>query len=214
LLSESRQEALIEKILDDAKKEADEAVERSRKTAQGVLDEKRDEARKKAEGESESLIKAAEDQARSIIESSIANSRIRMNWMALSEKEKIIDRVFDEVKKKLREFTRTNEYDKILKSLIEEGAIAAGGGELQVHLNSYDYQRNLALDQLSNNVEKATGLRTMLRKATDPANTIGGALIKSKDGKVAVDNTLEALIERRRKDLEPKISPLLFTKTD
>lgn len=214
MLSESRQEALIEKILSDAKKEADETIERSRKTAQGILDEKLQEARKKAEEESGSLIKAAEDQARSIIESSIANSRIRMNWMILSEKEKIIDRVFNDVKKKLREFTRTNEYDKILGSLIEEGAIAAGGGELQVHLNSYDYQRNLALDQLSNNVEKATGVRTMLRKATDPANTIGGALIKSKDGKVAVDNTLEALIESRRKDLEPKISALLFTKTD
>jgi len=214
LLSESHHEALIEKILDDAKKEADETIERSRKTAQGILDEKREEAKKKAEEESGSLIKAAEDQARSIIESSIANSRIRMNWMILSEKEEIIDAVFSEVKKKLREFTSTNEYDKILKSLIEEGAIAAGGGELQVHLNSYDYQRNLALDQLSKNVEKATGVKTMLRKATDPTNTIGGALIRSKDGKVAVDNTLEALIESRRKDLEPKISTLLFTKTD
>jgi len=212
-LSESRQ-TLIEKILGDAKKEADENIERSRKTAQGVLDEKREEARKKAEGESESLIKAAEDQARSIIESSIANSRIRMNWMILSEKEKIIERVFDEVKKKLREFTRTNEYDKILESLIEEGAIAADGGELQVHLNSYDYERSLALDRLSDNVEKATGVRTTLGKATDPAETIGGALIKSKDGKVAVDNTLEALTESRRKDLEPKISTILFTKTD
>jgi len=213
-LSESRQEALIEKILHDAKKEADETIERSRKTAQGVLDEKREEAKKKAEGESESLVKASEGQARSIVESSIANSRIRMNWVILSEKEKIIERVFGEVKKKLREFTRTNEYDKILESLIEEGAVAAGGGELQVHLNSYDCQRNLALDQLSDNVEKATGVRTMLRKATDPANTIGGALIKSKDGKVAVDNSLEAVIESRRKDLEPKISTLLFTKTD
>jgi len=205
---------LIEKILDDAKKEADETIERSRKTAQGVLDEKREEARKKAEGVSESLIKTAEDQARSIIESSIANSRIRMNWMILSEKEKIIERVFDEVKKKLRGFTRTDDYDKILKSLIQEGAIAAGGGELQVYLNSYDYQRDLALDQLSDNIKKATGVRTMLSKATEPANKIGGALIKSKDGKVAVDNTLEALIESRRKDLEPKIAALLFTKTD
>ena len=210
----SRQEALIEKILGDAKKEADETIERSRKTAQGVLDEKREEARKKAEGESESLIKASEDQARSIIESSIANSRIRMNWMILSEKERIIERVFDEVKKKLREFTRTAEYDKILKSLVEEGAIAAGGGELQVHVNSYDYQRSLALDRLLDNVEKATGVRTMLGKAAEPADTIGGAVIRSKDGKVAVDNSLEALIERRRKDLEPKISTLLFTKTD
>jgi V/A-type H+-transporting ATPase subunit E len=205
---------LVEKILRDAKKEADETIERSRKTAQEVLDEKREEARKKGERESESLIKAAEDQARSIIESSIANSRIRMNWMILSEKEKIIDRVFDEVKKKLREFTRTNEYDKILKSLIEEGATAAGGGELQVYLNRYDYQRNLGLDQLSDNIEKATGVRTALRKATETAETIGGALIKSKDGKVAVDNTLEALIESRRKDLEPKISALLFAKSD
>ena len=205
---------MIEKILDDAKKEADETLERSRKTAQGVLDEKREEARKKAEGESESLIKTADDQARSIIESSIANSRIRMNWMILSEKEKIIQRVFDEVKKKLRGFTRTDDYDKILKSLIEEGAIAAGGGELQVYLNSYDYQRDLALDQLSDNVKKATGVRTILSKATEPANTIGGALVKSKDGKVAVDNTLEALIESRRKDLEPKIATILFTKTD
>ena len=205
---------MIEKILDDAKKEADETLERSRKTAQGVLDEKREEARKKAEGESETLIRAAEDQARSVIESSIANSRIRMNWMILSEKEKIIERVFGEVKKKLRGFTRTDDYDKILKSLIEEGAIAAGGGELQVYLNSYDYQRDLALDQLSDNVKKATGVRTMLSKATEPTNTIGGALVKSKDGKVAVDNTLEALIESRRKDLEPKIAALLFTKTD
>lgn len=213
-MSESCQEALTKKILDDAKKEADETIERSRKTAQGVLEEKREEARRKAEEESESLIKAAQDQARSIIESSIANSKIRMNWMILSEKEKIIDRVFDEVKNKLREFTRMNEYDRILESLIEAGAIAAGGGELQVHLNSYDYQRNFTLDRLSNSVEKATGVRTVLRKAADPLNTIGGALIKSRDGKVTVDSTLEALIESRRKDLEPKISTILFTKTD
>jgi len=205
---------LINKILDDAKKEADESIEKSRKTAQGVLEEKRQVARKKAEEESGTLIKTAEDQARSIVESAIANSRIRMNWMILSEKEKIIDRVFDEVKIKLREFTRSNEYDMMLESLIEEGAIAAGGGQLQVHLNNYDHERNLPLDRLSDNVEKATGVKTTLRKATEVTNTIGGVLIKSNDGKVAVDNTLEALIERRRKDLEPKISAILFTKTD
>lgn len=205
---------MINKILDDAKKEADESIEKSRKTAQGVLEEKRQVARKKAEEESGTLIKTAEDQARSIVESAIANSRIRMNWMILSEKEKIIDRVFDEVKIKLREFTRSNEYDMMLESLIEEGAIAAGGGQLQVHLNNYDHERNLPLDRLSDNVEKATGVKTTLRKATEVTNTIGGVLIKSNDGKVAVDNTLEALIERRRKDLEPKISAILFTKTD
>jgi len=205
---------LIKKILDDAKKEADESIEKSRRTAQGVLEEKRQEARKKAEEESETLIKTVEGQARSIVESAIANSRIRMNWMILSEKEKIIDRVFNEVKIKLREFTHSNEYDRILESLIKEGAIAAGGGQFQVHLNNYDHERNLPLDRLSDNVEKATGVRTTLRKAADITNTIGGALIKSNDGKVAVDNTIEALIESRRKDLEPKVSAILFTKAD
>ncbi len=212
-MSELRQEALIKKILDDAKKEADESIEKSRKTAQGALEEKRQEARKKAEEESGTLIKTAEDQARSIVESAIANSRIRMNWMILSEKEKIIDKVFDEVKIKLKEFTRSNEYDRMLESLIEEGAIAAGGGQLQVHLNNYDHERNLPLDRLSDNVEKATGVKTTLRKA-EVTNSIGGVLIKSNDGKVAVDNTFEALIKSRRKDLEPKISAILFTKTD
>ena len=54
------------------------------------------------------------------------------------------------------------------------------------------------------------GTDVSLRISKKKLNNVGGVIIQTADGKTKIDNTLEALLERLRNNLEPKISEILF----
>jgi V/A-type H+-transporting ATPase subunit E len=201
---------LVNKILEEARREAEVTLEQARKTAESIIEEKRLEAKRRAEDEARSIISKAEENARRIIEGAVANARIKANWAKLSEKQRILDEVFTSTKRRIAEFRQTETYRMLLESLITEGATATGGGRLDIILGADDISTRIDLTRIEQEVEKRTGKKTILSINNQAATIAGGAIIRSVDGKVTVDSSIDSIIERKRRTLEPQVAKMLF----
>ena len=209
-MSEVGSERLVGKILLDAEGEVQSILERSRQTSRSIVEQRATEAKKKAEEEVKASVRRAEEDARRIVESAVTNAKIRMNWAILEEKQRLITEALKKVEAKLKDFAQTSHYSNFLRSLILEGIMATGGGKLEIVLTEDDADKPLRLEELAEDAEKKVGKKTMLSKSTQCLDGIGGVVVRSPDGKISVDNRLEAVLDRKRKDLEPKIASILF----
>lgn len=173
------------------------------------VEEKAEEIINKANEEAKLIIKEAEEKAERIAENIITGAKIRANWNILFEKKKLIDETFERLKNELKDFTKTSKYEEFLQVLIEKSVMIAGEEELEVILNKEDSER-IFLEEISKRVSEKLGKHIKLVRSTNPIDTIGGVIVKSKDEKIIVNNTFESIIRVKRKDLEPTISRILF----
>ncbi|MGQ9639040.1 MAG: V-type ATP synthase subunit E [Candidatus Bathyarchaeia archaeon] len=129
----------------------------------------------------------------------------------LSEKGRMVDKVFQMVEENLHSIRSGDQYLKMLGRLIEDAAVAAGGGRLEVLLNIDDSKLRLPLKEIAGRVSSRLGVETILLKSEEVLEAAGGAVVQSSDGKIKVDNTLTSVIRRERERLEPKVTALLFS---
>jgi V/A-type H+-transporting ATPase subunit E len=201
--------ALIKKILSDAEEEAKRIIDISKTKAEDIIKSKVKEAESKANEEAKLIIEEAEEKAKRITSTLISSAKIRANWSLLSERKKLIDETFERLKEELKDFTKTPEYKEFLQSLIEKSVMIAGEEELEVMLNKEDLEK-ISLKEISKRINDKLGKNIKLIKSTSSIDTIGGVIVKSKDGKILINNTFESIIRIKRKDLEPIISHILF----
>jgi V/A-type H+-transporting ATPase subunit E len=138
------------------------------------------------------------------------NVKIKTRWKILSQKRNFIDEAFKKAEQQFESNTKQETYGKMLNSLITEAAMAAGGGNLEIFLNESDAKRKLPIKKLSKTVSSELGTDVNIMISKKKIDVVGGVLIQTADGKTKIDNTLEAILKRSRKDLEPKISEILF----
>jgi len=202
---------LLDRIAKDAEQESDEIIAKAREVALALIKKKENEAREKAEKESKTILTQANEEADRIKKSAIAEAKIKANWTILSEKDSTVERVVHEVKEELQKFTKTKEYRSVLEALVLDGVKAMGGGDLEVLFNKNDSKLDIDLNAISEKASKELGKPTKLFASKQNAEGIGGSIIKTADGKIAIDNTLDRLIERRRKDITLKTAKMLFS---
>ena len=68
----------------------------------------------------------------------------------------------------------------------------------------------LKLDKLSREISEKTGSKTKLKLSQEKTQAIGGAVVKSTNGKVVMDNTFDDILRQREKDIRSKIAKMLF----
>jgi vacuolar-type H+-ATPase subunit E/Vma4 len=202
---------LISRILEDAKEQSSAIVAEAKRSAEKLLEEKEQEAQKKAQKACQEIRRSAEADTENIVHRESVDAIIKARWIMLSEKRKIIDEVFMKVKDRLRAYAKEESYQKLLIHIIEEAAVAAGEGRLEVLVNESDSQRKLPLKELSAKVSSKLDVETTLKLSDKIINAIGGAVVQSEDGRTKIDNTLESILERERKNLEPKATAVLFS---
>jgi len=210
-LSSESLDRLISRILEDAKEQSSAIVAEAKRSAEKLLEEKEQEAQKKAQKACQEIRRSAEADTENIVHRESVDAIIKARWIMLSEKRKIIDEVFMKVKDRLRAYAKEESYQKLLIHIIEEAAVAAGEGRLEVLVNESDSQRKLPLKELSAKVSSKLDVETTLKLSDKIINAIGGAVVQSEDGRTKIDNTLESILERERKNLEPKATAVLFS---
>ena len=201
---------ITEMILEEAKKTAEHIIQEAQKSAEETLEKQRQLGVQKASELAQPLLKKAESEAELNKLRSMANAKIKANWVILSKKETWIDNVLNEAKNKLRILTESKEYIPILEKLIIEAGIILGGKELEVLLNEKDSALSLKLDKLAKEINEKTGVETKLRIAEEKTKVIGGAMLRTMDGKIIMDNTFEDILKRREKNIRSKIAKILF----
>jgi len=201
---------IIDRILHDSREKAKSIVEEAQKSAEMVLEKRRESARQKAWEESSSILKKAESEAEPLREVVLTDARRKAGWMVLSEKERLVTSVLDEVKTKLGALSQSEKYALILVKMILDAGIVLGGGKLEVSLNERDSALPLKFSMLAKAIAGKTGKKTQIKRSKEKIEAFGGAVVKTVDGRIVADNTFEATLKRRERNLRFKIAKILF----
>ncbi|WP_455280160.1 V-type ATP synthase subunit E [[Eubacterium] cellulosolvens] len=209
-MNESSANKLVSKILKDADEQTKIIIDDAKTSAADLRKIREKEFKEKAEMNCEKILNTAKLAADNIIRRDTVNAKIKTRWKILSQKRNAVNEAFKKAEKQFELITKQEKYGRILNYLIIEAAMAAGGGNLEIFLNENDAKRKLPVKEISKTVSSRLGTDVDITMSKKKIGVFGGAVIQTADGKTKIDNTLEALLERSRKGLEPKISEILF----
>jgi V/A-type H+-transporting ATPase subunit E len=125
--------------------------------------------------------------------------------MVREERERGISLCFQEAEKELNYRIQTTEYERILRNLLKDGMEDLGADEGVIIPTERD--RGVVQSILS---EDPAGYGKFIVNPECVLST-GGVVIRSRDGKVTIDNTIEARIARFRNDLVYTVAKILYT---
>jgi vacuolar-type H+-ATPase subunit E/Vma4 len=206
---EFSQKDIINRILNDATKEAGLIVKNAEKSAKLLLENQRQTAQNQAKKEANSILKRAKNEAEIIRGKTSNELQRRASWTVLSEKNRLIQNVIDTVNDQLISL-KTPKYVQFLEKLTNEAGLVLGGGKLTVHLTERDSDLILNFTKLSKQISEKTGVTTNLSISKERIHS-PGILVKKVDSKIFVDNTIKSILERQKKLLKIKIAKILFT---
>lgn len=203
-------QAITEVILQEAKNSAKHIIQEAKQSVEDIVEKQRQRGVSRASEATKLILKKAENETDIIKLSMTADAKMKANWTVLSKKEQCITAVINETKNRLGIFTKSKEYIPILEKLITDASIILGDKELEVLLNEQDSTLPLKFDKLSVEISEKTGVETKLRVSKERTKAIGGAVVRTTNGKVVMDNTFDDILRRREKDTRSKIAKMLF----
>jgi V/A-type H+/Na+-transporting ATPase subunit E len=199
---------IVSSILSDAQSEADQFIQQAEKEAASILDD----GQKKADLEKEKILEDAKKQSSMKYQQILSEAKMNARRAQLEAKEELIEDAFKEAKSELKKIadTSSEEYKQALGEIIKEAAVEIGGGDLTVHLKSGDVEKiKDSFGKIQTDVEAEIGAKTTL-EIGENIETIGGAVVKTKNGQIEVNNTIEARMLRFKKNLRSEVAKVLF----
>ena len=201
-------EKIVSSILSDAKFKADSVLEEADKKSNSILEK----GEKIALMEKEKILEDSKKQSTMRYQQIISEAKMNSRRMELDAREEVIEESFKKAEEKLEEIASSDsaEYKESLKKIIMEAALEIGGGELVIFLKQEDVAKiNDSIFSLERDVKEKAGNETNLEIGNN-INTIGGAIIKTKNGDIEVNNTIEARMLRFKKSLRSEVARILF----
>ena len=184
----------IDKILEKTEKEILVNLENSFSDAKQTLDN----SIPKLEQEFDKIISDGKKEADKIEKQIIGSSDLEVRNKQLLTLEIAIDKVFTKALDQIANTARSGDYSNLMKTLLDESTKILSTTKVIVSTNSKD--KDLVQSLLS----KYPGAEL----SPETINCLGGVVVKSKDGAMKFDNTLDARIQR----LKPLIRKEIATK--
>lgn len=185
-------EQTIEKILHQTEKEIESGIDSALSDSHQTLDS----AIPKLEQEYDKIIADGKKEADKIEKQLIGGADIEARNKQLLALEESIDKVFVKALDQIANTDRSGDYANLIKSLLDESTRILGTSEVIVSTNSKD--RDV--------VQSALSGYSGSELSPDTIECIGGVIIKSKDGAMAFDNTLDAKIKRLKPLIRKEIA--------
>ena len=187
-------EQTIDKILNQTQKDIESSIDSALNDTNQTLDD----AIPKLDKEYDKIIADGKKEADKIEKQIIGSADIEARNKQLLALEASVDKVFTKALDQITNNDRSGDYANLIKSLLDESTRILGTSEVIVSTNSKD--RDVVQSALSGFPGSEL--------SSDTIECIGGVIIKSKDGAMRFDNTLDARIERLkpliRKDIAAK----------
>jgi len=184
----------IDKILEKTEKEILVNLENSFSDAKQTLDN----SIPKLEQEFDKIISDGKKEADKIEKQIIGSSDLEVRNKQLLTLEIAIDKVFTKALDQIANAARSDDYSNLMKTLLDESTKILSTTKVIVSTNSKD--KALVQSLLS----KYPGAEL----SPETIDCLGGVVVKSKDGAMKFDNTLDARIQR----LKPLIRKEIATK--
>lgn len=195
-------EQVIEKILSDAKTEAEKIIKQADEqiaSEQKALDKQLSDYKK----ETDSLGKKAADEKK---DQMLAASRMQIAKQLLSEKRKILDDIFEDAKKHLKKLP-DEQYKNMMTKLMLK-AVQTGNEEVIIAKNDNRIDQNF-INEINKKLLKENNKKAELKLSTNKQNIAGGFILKR--GKIKTNLSIDVLLEQARRKLEIELSKDLFS---
>ena len=201
--SSSALEHMIDKVL--VQKEA-ELISQIDSAYQESLDNL-ESSRSKLEAERIRIVEAARKQAENLKRQIIGSARLASRNQELLTIENAVNKAFEEAKKKLQASSGTDSYKDLLKQMVEESVSAIGGSNtviIESNKNDAEIVRKVVSEL------RDTGKMQQQAEVSDQhTDVLGGIRIKSSDGTMTYDNSLDSRIERLKPLIRKNIAQML-----
>ena len=192
LASNSSLEQAIDKILEKTEKEILLDLKNSSSDSKQTIDN----SLTKLEQEYDKIISDGNKEADKIEKQIIGSSDLEARNKQLTTVEESIDKVFTKALDEIANADRNDDYSKLIKSLFDESTKILGTTEIIVFTNSKDK------DIVQSLLSQYPGAEL----SSETIDCLGGVKIKSKDGTMAFDNTIDAKVERLKPLIRKEIS--------
>lgn len=199
---------IVSSIISDAQSKADVIIQEAEKETALIVED----GEKEAVLEKERILENTKKQSAMKYQQLISEAKMNSRRAELEAREEIIEGAFKRAEDELKKIASTDseEYIESLKKIIEEASIEIGGGDLILSLKAEDVAKvKDAIPSLEKNIEAKTGTKTTL-EIGENIKAIGGAVLKTKNGDIEVNNTIEARMLRFKKVLRSEVAKILF----
>lgn len=173
-------------ILKDAIAERDKILEQIKREMNNTLNKKRAEIQKEADEFLRKEIAALEREKNN----RIYRATVESKQLLMKAREDILRILLEEVKAKLIEFIKSEDYYAYFIRQIRESCAQAGSGRLTVYISKVDAERfSPRLDEIKNQLPAGATI-----EETDE-EIMGGCRVLNEDESIIVDNTLAKRLE-------------------
>ncbi len=191
LTPNSALESTIDKIL----KNTEDNILSSIKSALDDSQQNLSDSIPKLEGEYDKIISDGKKEADKIEKQIIGSSDLEARNKQLMVLEEAVDNVFSKALDQIAN-KRDDDYPKLIKILLDEATQILGTSDLIVFTNNKDK------DVVQSTLSQFTGSELSF----DAIECLGGIIVKSKDGAMTFDNTIDARIERLKPLIRKEIA--------
>jgi len=199
---------IVSSILSEAQSKTDVIIQEAEREVALILEE----GQKEAALEKEKILENAKKQSAMKYQQMISEAKMNSRRAELEAREELIESAFKRAEEELTKIASTDseQYKESLKKTIEEASIEIGGGDLVLSLKDADISKiKGAIPAMEKDIENKTGTKTTL-EIGENIDTIGGTIVKTKNGEVEVNNTIEARTLRFKKVLRSEVAKVLF----
>ena len=169
-------------------------------------------AEKTAEAEKNKILDNGKKQSDMKYQQIISEAKMNARRAELGAKEEVIEAAFAKATEDLKAKASSDdaEYSESLIKMIEEATEELGGGDLIVQVKESDVAKVEGhLKKLSADLATKTGVSTTLVLG-EPIDAIGGAILKTRNGDIEVNNTIESRLDRFKGLLRSEVANVLF----
>jgi V/A-type H+-transporting ATPase subunit E len=194
-------EMLARAILTEARDESEQIKAEAAEKAEAV----RKRAQEQAEAERKMILDRANQDAERLRSQSVATAQLKVRSMKLEDREKLLDGVFEEVKKQLDAVKNRPDYDAIAALLLREALtqLRVKKAEVKADESTQKALRKGALDEISKELKGEFSLAGTLDEGT-------GIVVDAAGGKIHYDNTLETRLSRLQNTLRSSVYKVLM----
>jgi vacuolar-type H+-ATPase subunit E/Vma4 len=200
-------EALKNKILEQAREEASKALDRAKRVAERDLVYAREEAEEIKAQQRTEIQPLLEAEKKKIVVAAEMEARKKL----LEKKEELVDRIFAEAENRLIELRGSKDYVGIISRSIEEAVTAIDADAIiEFGEKDSDIFTPDAISFIESLVAESLGRKLQLQFQCVGDRISAGVIIKSKDGRIIVDNSFSNRLRRIKEEMRGRVSEMLL----
>lgn len=198
---------LKERIIQQARDEAMETLDRARRVAERDLVYAKEEAEEIAAQQRAKTQPTAEMEGRK----AIVDAEMEARRNLLGKKEELVSKIFAEAESKLEELRGSKTYMDIVTQLIAEGVSSIGESvTIEFGEKDKDIFTPGAVSSIKSHIAKSLGTGFQLEFQCVGEHISSGVRIRSTDGRVIIDNSFSNRLRMLKEELRGEVAEMLL----